>query len=248
MEWNSSLYDKKHDFVAEYGKDLLTYIPDHPAQSILDLGCGTGTLTIQLAELGSRVMGVDSSPSMIEKARERFPGLTFQICDALALPFEAEWDVIFSNAVFHWISDHDTLLESIRHALTPQGILICEFGAVGNTAVILQSFGAASAEFGYSYESKFNYQSPGNFEKLLTKHGFVIDRVWDFDRPTPLKDGKDGLQNWIRQFLASDLAAMSQDIQERVLSRTEELAKEHLWKKREWVADYRRLRAVAHLK
>lgn len=247
MEWNSSLYDKKHDFVAEYGKDLLTYIPNHPAQSILDLGCGTGALTIQLADLGSRVMGVDSSSSMIEKARERFPGLTFQICDALALPFEAEWDVIFSNAVFHWISDHDTLLESIRRALTPQGVLICEFGAVGNTAVILQSFGTASAEFGYSYESKFNYQSPENFEKLLTKHGFVIDRVWDFDRPTPLKDGKDGLQNWIRQFLASDLAAMSQDIQERVLSRTEELAKERLWKKTEWVADYRRLRAVAHL-
>lgn len=51
MEWNSTLYDKKHNFVAEYGKGLLEFVPQNPKQSILDLGCGTGRLTVQLTDL-----------------------------------------------------------------------------------------------------------------------------------------------------------------------------------------------------
>ncbi len=51
MEWNSSLYDKKHDFVAGYGKGLLEFVPDNNEQTILDLGCGIGTLTVQLTDL-----------------------------------------------------------------------------------------------------------------------------------------------------------------------------------------------------
>lgn len=72
MEWNSQLYDNKHDFVAEYGKGLLEFVPENKEQTILDLGCGTGTLTAQLKKLGSKVVGVDSSQSMIDKAKEQF--------------------------------------------------------------------------------------------------------------------------------------------------------------------------------
>lgn len=61
MQWNSSLYDKKHDFVAEYGKGLLEFIPDNKEQTILDLGCGTGILTAELVPLGRKIVGVDSS-------------------------------------------------------------------------------------------------------------------------------------------------------------------------------------------
>ena len=92
MEWNSSLYDKKHDFVAEYGKGLLEFIPKNNGQAILDLGCGTGTLTVQLADFCSKVVGVDSSQNMIDKAKKQFSNVEFLVCDALALPFDEEFD------------------------------------------------------------------------------------------------------------------------------------------------------------
>ena len=45
MDWNAEWYENKHGFVAEYGRELLSCVPENPDQSILDLGCGTGTLT-----------------------------------------------------------------------------------------------------------------------------------------------------------------------------------------------------------
>ena len=68
-DWNSSLYDQKHAFVFEYGKSLLSLLDPQPGESILDLGCGTGHLTKAIAESGAHVVGLDSSPSMIEVAR-----------------------------------------------------------------------------------------------------------------------------------------------------------------------------------
>lgn len=246
MKWNPTLYDKKHDFVAEYGKGLLEFIPCGDGQAILDLGCGTGTLTAQLRDLGGRVLGVDSSEHMIAKAKEQFPQLEFQVCDALALPFRQEWDVVFSNAVFHWISDHHTLLQNIHQALKPGGTLVCEFGTGGNIAVIERSFAQVCEKLGYAYRSKFNFPTPEAFGQLLTQHGFLIDRLYDFDRPTPLKDGEQGLANWLRQFFASELAAMPADTQTAALEMMEQAARPSLWNGTAWVVDYRRLRAVAH--
>lgn len=65
MRWNSKLYDSKHDFVAEYGRDLLEFIQDDRTQKILDLGCGTGVLTAEIAKLCDYVLGIDSSSDMI---------------------------------------------------------------------------------------------------------------------------------------------------------------------------------------
>lgn len=247
MEWDASLYDKKHDFVAEYGKGLLEYIPHDQEQAILDLGCGTGTLTAQLVGLGGRVMGVDSSPQMIDRAKEQFSGIEFQVCDALALPFEREWDVVFSNAVFHWIGDHRALLQNIRRALKPHGTLVCEFGANGNIAAIETAFAAASEELRYGYRPKFNFPTAERFGKLLTENGFLIDKLYEYDRPTVLKDGEAGLANWMRQFYAAELAAIPEDARALILKSAEERARNALWNGNEWVADYRRLRAVAHL-
>ena len=163
MEWNSTLYDKSHGFVAEYGKDLLEFVPKNDKQAILDLGCGTGTLTIQLADYCNKIVGVDSSQSMIDKAKKQFSNIEFKICDALALPFEHEFDVVFSNAVFHWISDHNTLLKNIHKVLKPHGLLVCEFGANGNVATIETAFVKVCNTLGYEYQPKFNFPTVAEF-------------------------------------------------------------------------------------
>ena len=247
MEWNSTLYDKKHDFVAEYGKGLLEFVPKNCEQAILDLGCGTGVLTVRLAELSDKIVGVDSSQSMIDKAKEQFSDIEFKVCDALALPFEKEFDVVFSNAVFHWISDHDALLKNIHKTLKPQGLLVCEFGASGNIATIENAFAEACSSLGYGYRPKFNFPMVEDFGKLLENNGFKIDRIYDYDRPTVLKDKERGLVHWIKQFFASELTVMPEHIQAIVFEKVEELTRSVLWNGAEWVADYRRLRAIAHI-
>jgi len=246
MQWNSTLYDQKHDFVAKYGEGLLALLPENPAQAILDLGCGTGTLTAQLAARGSRVIGVDSARPMVERARAQYPELTFQVCDALALPFEGEFDVVFSNAVFHWIADHDTLLENVKKALKPGGQLICEFGGPGNIAVVEQAFNRACEEMGLAVRApRFNFPTPEEFSARLARHGLTPVNVYDYDRPTPLKDGEQGLANWMRQFFAGQLEALPEQTGQALLARAEALARPKLWDGDHWTADYRRLRAVA---
>ncbi len=246
MEWNSALYDTSHDFVAEYGKGLLEFVPKNDCQVILDLGCGTGVLTAQLAELCNKVIGVDSSQSMIEKAKKQFSSIEFMICDALALPFENEFDVVFSNAVFHWISDHDALLKNIHKVLKPQGVLVCEFGARGNIAAIENAFTEVCNGLGYRYKPKFNFPTAEEFGILLERNSFVVDKISDYDRPTVLRDGEQGLANWMKQFYASELTIMPDDIQAEVFEQVEELTRSILWNGIEWVADYRRLRVIAH--
>ena len=247
MEWNANLYENSHGFVAEYGKGLLDFVTPDPQQAILDVGCGTGTLTHELAARAGRVIGIDASPEMIATARRSFPQLEFLVADAQELPFAAEFDVVFSNAVFHWLPDHDRLLKNIRRALAPGARLVCEFGARGNVGAIEDAFGRACEEQGLRYASRFTFPEAGDFAQLLEANGFIPELVVAYDRPTILKEGEHGLAHWMRQFFAGHLQGMSAREQDAVLSRAEERARPKLWNGEAWVADYRRLRAVAHI-
>lgn len=80
---------------------------------------------------------------------------------------------------------------------------------------------------GYGYTPKFNFPTCENFGKLLEGKGFVIDKIYDYDRPTPLKDGEQGLANWMKQFFASELARMPKDIQITTIRKVEELTRVH---------------------
>ena len=104
---------------------------------------------------------------------------------------------------------------------------MCEFGANGNIATIENAFAKACNSLGYVYEPKFNFPVAEDFGKLLENNGFVIDRIYDYDRPTVLKDNEQGLVNWMKQFFASELSVMPEYMQTVVFEQVEEL---HIYK------------------
>jgi trans-aconitate methyltransferase len=131
-EWNANLYDAKHAFVWKYGADLVPLLAPQSGERILDIGCGTGHLTAQIAESGARVVGVDRSPEMATAARKAYPKLQFEVADARDLPFRDEFDAVFSNAMLHWIREPELVVRSVRNALRPGGRFVAEFGGKGN--------------------------------------------------------------------------------------------------------------------
>lgn len=248
MQWNSLLYDKNHHFVSQYGCELLKYIPQNTQQTILDLGCGTGDLTYELSKLCQKVVGIDSSLEMIKRAKEKFPNIDFRVCEGLSMSFREEFDIVFSNAVFHWINNHNLLLKNIAKALKSKGILICEFGALGNIETIENAFKLAINQEGFAYKMKFNFADSNSFSKLLTQNHFEILKLSKFDRPTPLKDNEKGLRIWLKQFFHSQLDEIPTQIQEKIFDEVERLTKDKLYQGGVWTLDYKRLRVLASLK
>ncbi len=247
MKWNSELYDNAQAFVSEYGKGLITFIPQKENQKILDLGCGTGDLTWEIAKTFScNVVGSDYSKEMIVKAKEKYPTLEFSVCDACKIPFTNEFDTIFSNAVFHWIPDQNALHQSIYNALKTNGMLICEFGGYKNIQNISNAFGKAIAKYGDNYASPFYFPKVENHVEVLENTGFVIEKIYDYDRPTILPNDDMGLRQWVCQFFSADLFKYEDDKQEEILSFVENELRATMFAGEKWTADYRRLRVVAH--
>src|SRR3954467_11169915 len=101
--WNATRYDDRAAFVSELAHDLVAQLAPRPGERVLDLGCGTGTLTAQIAQQGALVTGVDRSTEMIAAAREKYAGLRFEVVDGQALDFSGEFEAVFSNAALHWM-------------------------------------------------------------------------------------------------------------------------------------------------
>jgi trans-aconitate methyltransferase len=101
--WDPDLYDDKHSFVWRNAVPLLELLRPRPGERLLDLGCGTGHLTAQLAGLGLEVVALDRSTEMIAQARRNYPGLTFEVGDARDFTALVPFDVVLSNAALHWV-------------------------------------------------------------------------------------------------------------------------------------------------
>ena len=136
-EWDASRYDSAHSFVWERGKGVVELLAPKPGEGILDLGCGTGHLTSQIAESGAEVVGIDSSEDMVRVASENYPNIRFEVADARSLPFEGKFDAVFSNAVLHWVRPPEAVVESVRRALRPGGRFVAEFGGENNIRAIM---------------------------------------------------------------------------------------------------------------
>ncbi|AXR79169.1 class I SAM-dependent methyltransferase [Natrarchaeobaculum sulfurireducens] len=244
-EWDSSAYDDAHSFVYEYGADVLDLLEPTPDERVLDLGCGTGHLTGQVAEAGPAVVGLDRSPEMLATARETYPDCAFVRADAREFAFAEPFDAVFSNAALHWIRDQDAVLESVADALGPGGRFVAELGGTGNVAAIVDAVEAELERRGYVAENPWYFPSVGEYASRLEAHGFEVRYARLFDRPTELDAGAEGLAAWLELFGDDLLAAVPDDERGSVVAAVENDLREDLFVDGTWVADYRRLRVVA---
>src|SRR5436305_7106638 len=126
--WDTELYEAQHAFVWQLGTGLIDVLAPESGERVLDVGCGTGQLTHQIAERGADVLGVDASPEMIGQARQNYPRLRFALQDAASMTFNGEFDAVFSNAALHWILDDVGAAGSMSRALRTGGRLVLEMG------------------------------------------------------------------------------------------------------------------------
>lgn len=247
-DWNSLLYQEKHAFIWQYGENLLQLLNPQPNERILDLGCGTGQLTAKIAEVSGDIIGIDSAPEMIEQAQLNYPQLQFQVADAKNFQLSQPVDVVFSNAVLHWIPQADDVISSIRESLKNGGRFVAEFGGKGNIESIIQALYNALEKIGVKTASNLNpwyFPSIGEYAAKLEKQGFEVTYSHLFSRPTLLQDKDAGLANWIKMFGGNFFKELSEEEKTMVIQDVEKQLKPKLYQEGNWFADYRRIQVKA---
>jgi trans-aconitate 2-methyltransferase len=201
-DWDASTYDRVSDIQAEWSLEVIDRLDLQGDETVLDAGCGSGRVTKLLLESlpRGRVIGVDSSASMVEKAREALPDRTeFIVSDLLDLELTEAVDAIFSNATLHWILDHRRLFERLHAALRPGGRLEAQCGGLGNLDEFLNSLENVNGDERFApyvrgIASTWNFASPGDTELRLRAAGFERERCWLEDRLEKPREPRDFLR------------------------------------------------------
>ena len=243
QSWNPDRYAKNARFVADLGAPLVDLLAPKRDETILDLGCGDGILTLKLSQLGCRVVGVDSSPELIAAARRL--GLDVRVAVGEKLEFSAEFDAVFTNAALHWMKRADDVIAGVRAALKPGGRFVGEFGGQGCVRTIRNALVAALERRGIDGESRvpWYFPTPGDYATRLERAGFRVDSIALFPRPTPLPGDVTG---WLETFGESFTSALQPESRRAYLEEVRAALEPQL---RDaggtWIADYVRLRFMA---
>ena len=246
--WNATLYDDKHNFVFKYGEDVVKLLAPEKGERILDLGCGTGHLTHLIAQAGARVIGIDNSPSMIERANAAYPDLDFRVMSATDFHFPAPFDAVFSNAVLHWVLDKESAVDQIAQSLRPGGRLVLEMGGKGNAEEIVVATRKVLTRHGHYSNAAIQlwyFPSLSEYTMLLEKKGFRVRFAAHFDRPTELQDTENGVKEWVKMFCNAFFNNIPDTEVDTILEEIQEAVKPTNYRNGSWYGNYKRLRIAA---
>jgi len=241
--WNAQQYINHASFVPQLANPVLDLLHPKSGETILDLGCGDGTLTLKIAEDGAKVQGIDSSDSMIEAAQQR--GLLAEVGNGENLQFNCQFDAVFSNAALHWMPDYHAVISGVNRALRDKGRFVGEFGGQGNISALIEAMQALFAqhpEFG-EFKHPWFFPSATEYQQALEARGFQVSYMELIPRPTPLKTG---VREWLKIFARQITEGLNEEQKETFYQEAESLLKPVLYTEEDgWVADYVRLRFAA---
>lgn len=215
-QWTHAAYKASAPFVPLLTQEIIQWLDPKATDTILDLGCGDGSLTAKVAERSARVAGFDASANLIEAGRSTYgtaSNITWHVLDCRYLEGseevkEGEYDKVFSNAALHWIlrdaSTRMSVLRGVYRILRPGGDFVFEMGGAGNCADVHAALLAALVHQGITI-GKARKASPWFFpsellmKNMLQEAGFQVQRSKLEYRPTKLTAEKEGgLEGWVR--------------------------------------------------
>ena len=240
--WSAASYGVHARFVADMAGAVMDWLAPEAGQRILDVGCGDGVLTQAIAAAGAEVVGVDVSDDLLAAATAR--GLDARYMDGQALTFDKEFDAVFSNAALHWMTQPDKAIDGVRRALKPGGRFVAEFGGHGNVATIVTAMRATARRRGGDEKlaGPWFFPSAQAYGERLIRHGFAIERIGLYPRPTPLKTGMKAWLGVFRQPFFAQYGEAAEAVLDEVVDLLAPVLQDEAGN---WTADYVRLRVAA---
>ncbi len=243
-DWDAATYARVSAPQQAWAAEQLERLELHGDEVVLDAGCGTGAVTALLADRvpDGRVYGVDAAPSMAEHAaRALGDRATIRCQDLVALSLPEPVDVVFSNATFHWIPDHDALFAALARALRPGGRIVAQCGGQGNIAAFRRIGEALTGEEPFApyfagWTQPWYYAGAEETAERLERAGFAEIHTWLEPKPTTPAEPSQFVSTVC---LVRHLDALPDELRGRFVERALERAGEPL------VLDYVRLNIVA---
>jgi trans-aconitate methyltransferase len=208
-QWDAEDYAKNSSAQLAWAQELIAKLDLCGSEAVLDMGCGDGKISAQLARaVGSgRVLGIDLSDSMIRFAsrqhpRTENPNLSFRQMDATNIRLPERFDIVFSNATLHWVHDHVAVLRGVHGALNRGGRILFQMGGHGAVAEVLNAIEEVMRHprwlhYFADFTSPYHFYGPEEYGKWLSECGFRPQRVELIEKDMQHR-GVEGLTGWLR--------------------------------------------------
>lgn len=187
--WNAEDYRQNSAAQQRWARELIAKLNLTGTEAVLDVGCGDGKVTAEIAAHlpHGHVVGVDNSEAMIALANREYPSnryanLLFQQMDARELRFSDQFDAVFSNAVLHWIDDHRPVISGMYRSLKPGGRILLQMGAHNGMPEFMAALEQVLAlpqwrNYFADFSCPYGFKGVKDYQRWLPAAGFAIKRL-----------------------------------------------------------------------
>ena len=204
--WNAEDYARNSSAQESWAKELISKLPLKGHESLIDIGCGNGRITNEIASHlpSGFVIGIDLSESMIELSSKSYAGsnLSFYVMNAEDIHLNRRFDLAFSNATLHWVKDHQAVLASLKKHLNPNAKILFQMGGKGNAQDIVNTLDKLIAarrwcDYFKGFEFPYHFYAVEDYERWLPAAGYSATRIELIPKDMIHKTTEE-LKGWLR--------------------------------------------------